>query len=414
MKHTERIGRMVFITMTLSFAVILLFVHFFLRGYVRKEAARAIGDYRSYVLSWEQGTGWSTEGFSQAEWSSGAGSSAVPGPQDSADRPSMFQVLSIETDSSYAYPEEEWASFTGERSLLAWCAQHKDRTDEILYASVDGREYYLEQIPFTYSFRDGGYSGISIACVNISAVIWMIQIAEIIMAVLMVLCIAAATWMGCSMDRSIRLQRERQKQFFENASHELKTPLMSIQGYAEALSEGVTDDPAHASSVIIKETRRMARLVDDILLLSRYDRGSMALHKEKLSVAELVGDCVDTLSAAIKGRGLTVETDIRDRFVMADEEYMTRAVLNILSNALRYAKNRIRITFDGRTLAIWDDGDPLPPKELEAVFDRFHTGKGGSTGIGLALSREILTAHGYTVAAQNHDGGVRFLIDLNE
>ena len=400
----KHIALMIFSVMTGSFVILFLFVHFFMRWYMRREALEAIGEYRSYVLSWEGDVEWTAEEFYDNAWTGGN--------VYAYSEPTLFQAVSIDTDENYSPSEEEWESFSGERDLLRWCRQHSSQTGEIVHAVIGRQEYYLEQIPFTYHFRDGTYRGISIIFVNISAIVWMLNMAEIIMAVLMISCVVVAVGLGLRTERSIREQREKQKRFFENASHELKTPLMSIQGFAEGLSEGVIEDPEHACGVILKETDSMAKLVDDILFLSKYDRDGADMKTEKLSVEELLGDCLDTLGAEILNRHLEVETEISDRFIMGDEALLTRALMNLLSNAVRYARHTIRITFDGSLLTIWDDGEEIPEEELSKIFERFHTGKGGSTGIGLSLTREILEAHGYSITAENRDGGAQFVIRM--
>ena len=96
----------------------------------------------------------------------------------------------------------------------------------------------------------------------------------------------------------------------------------------------------------------------------------------------------------------------------ADEEQMHRAVSNIISNAIRYAKNTISIRFEDEHLVIWDDGDMLSEEELEKIFERFYKGKDGNADIGLALAKEIILAHGFTLNAENKDGGVQFVIGI--
>ena len=391
------IGYLVFAVMSISFIVIFLFIHFFLRYYMNQEVYKSIRGYEKYLEEeykndMEDDTFWDVNGAS--------------------DDTELFQVLYLEVSGDYSAVEDERDYFLDKKEIVEWCKKHTEQMKNIRRASVNGQDYYIEQIPYTYDYRGEHYELISILCVNVSTVEWMFQIAEIIMAAIMFLCICVASWCGFRMGRSIEEEQERQKRFFENASHELKTPLMSIQGYAEGLMSGVVKEQEHAYQVLMRETQRMAKLVDEILFLSKYGRKEFSILQEEISLGELVGDCLDGLKNEINKKGISIHLQIKDRFLTADEEQMHRAVSNIISNAIRYAKNTISIRFEDEHLVIWDDGDMLSEEELEKIFERFYKGKDGNADIGLALAKEIILAHGFTLNAENKDGGVQFVIGI--
>ena len=371
----KSISLLIFIIMTISFAVVLLVVHGSLNSYVRGNAEATIENATMH--------------------------------HNDDDNPSLFQLMYISTSEDDKPHWKGRGYFNDEQEIIEWCRNHADQKDEIGKAMINGQTYYILQ---DAEMNFGRTSETGILCVNVTAAIWMIRMTEVLLLVVMGICIAIATLIGHRAGNAIEREQERQKKFFENASHELKTPLMSIKGFSEGLQKGILPDPYHACEVISSETERMTVLVDDILELSKADRGEDELRIETLSVSELVGDCLDILEAEIRRRNLVVHIEIDDAFINADIEKMKRAVTNILTNAVRYAESEIRITFCNQLLLIEDDGRFLSEEELKHVFDRFHTGEGGNTGIGMALAKEITEQHGFTLRAENTDHGVCFSI----
>jgi len=387
----RKIGRLVFLAMAVSFALTLAAAHLFLHAYIRNKAEAAIRESAGQAA----GQDWD-------HWL-----------ESGTETDTLFEVVSFAASSGYTDGEWdwEWEYYSGETQVIDWCLEHPDTSGNIIQADIDGQIYYICQIPFRYSSGQNALTeDTRIFCVNVTSALWMISMTEILLAVIMAVCTAIATWIGCRTDRAIEREQEKQKRFFENASHELKTPLMSIRGFAEGLRQGVVTDEKHALDIIVEETGKMAGLVDDILALSKADRGLDALKKEEISVAELVGDCLDTLEAEIRKRDLRVELHIEDRFLFVDVSKMKRALTNILANGIRYAKKEIGISFSNNTLRIRDDGRPLSEDELQHMFERFHTGDGGNTGIGMALAKEITEQHGFLLSVENVKDGVCFVI----
>lgn len=219
-------------------------------------------------------------------------------------------------------------------------------------------------------------------------------------------------------DGMIAASEERQKQFFQNASHELRTPLMSIQGYAESIVHELSENPHQAALVIYEESQRMKELVNEILLLSRLDSQLLPLSLETLSLTDLIYDITWALKAESQKRHITFEHNFDNDYVVvnANEDYLKTALSNIMTNALRYAKSRIVIRVDSSIrpieLAITNDGEAIDSRDLPHIFERFYKGKGGQTGIGLALTKEIIEKHFGSVSVTSTEKETTFLVKL--
>ena len=234
----------------------------------------------------------------------------------------------------------------------------------------------------------------------------------VLLAISSVMCL-----LGFRFGRDIEKEAERQQTFFQNASHELKTPLMAIQGYAEGIQAGVMDTDS-AAEVILKESDRMTELVDELLDISKIDMGRQPLALSEMDVRELLYDSIRAVEPTVVSSGITIVPDFPEEPVMVscDDTRLRRAVTNILSNGVRYARSELRLTCraDKRhvTIRIQDDGDGIAEADLPHIFDRFYMGKSGKSGIGLALTREIIHMHKGTIRAYNGDGGAVFEITL--
>lgn len=197
------------------------------------------------------------------------------------------------------------------------------------------------------------------------------------------------------MDHLIAANQRSQTLFFQNASHELRTPLMSIQGYAEALELGMVENSQEATGIILAESRKMGQLVDDILGLSKLEEGGGQLQLEELDVTDLLYDVTWRFKAKADQLKLSFVHDLQPGLtIQADEILLERALSNILSNALRYARQHIWVTSEssreGVRISLANDGPMIGAEEQARIFDRFYKGDGGQSGLGLAISREIL------------------------
>lgn len=234
----------------------------------------------------------------------------------------------------------------------------------------------------------------------------------VLLAISSVMCL-----LGFRFGRNIEKEAERQQTFFQNASHELKTPLMAIQGYAEGIQAGVMDTGG-AAEVILAESDRMTELVDELLDISKIDMGRQRLALSEMDIRELLYDSIRAVEPAVSAGGIAIVPDFPEEPVMVscDDTRLRRAVTNILSNGVRYARSELRLTCcaDKRnvTIRIQDDGDGIATEDLPHIFDRFYMGKSGKSGIGLALTKEIIHLHKGTIRAYNGDGGAVFEITI--
>ena len=234
----------------------------------------------------------------------------------------------------------------------------------------------------------------------------------VLVAISSVMCL-----LGFRFGRDIEKEAERQQTFFQNASHELKTPLMAIQGYAEGIQAGVMDT-ASAAEVILAESDRMTELVDELLDISKIDMGRQQLALSEMDVRELLYDSIRAVEPAAAAGGIAIVPDFPEEPVMVscDDTRLRRAVTNILSNGVRYARSELRLTCraDRRqvTIRIQDNGDGIAEEDLPHIFDRFYMGKNGKSGIGLALTKEIVHLHKGTIRAYNGETGAVFEISI--
>ena len=234
----------------------------------------------------------------------------------------------------------------------------------------------------------------------------------VLLAISSVMCL-----LGFRFGRDIEKEAERQQTFFQNASHELKTPLMAIQGYAEGIQAGVMDTGS-AAEVILAESDRMTELVDELLDISKIDMGRQPLTLSEMDVRELLYDSIRAVEPVAAASGIAIVPDFPETPVMVscDDTRLRRAVTNILSNGVRYARSQLHLTCRTEkrhvTIRIQDDGDGIAEADLPHIFDRFYMGKSGKSGIGLALTREIIHLHKGTIRAYNGDSGAVFGISI--
>jgi signal transduction histidine kinase len=208
-----------------------------------------------------------------------------------------------------------------------------------------------------------------------------------------------------------------QRRFVSDASHELRSPIASIRQHAEvAMVHPTTANASELAEVVSYEVLRLQRIVDDLLLLSRIDEGTLAMSTTNVDLADLVAAEAARLRAATQ---LEVRTDIEPAGVSGNAEQLDRLLRNLTDNAVRHANARIALSLhaaDGVvSLAVDDDGASIPEDERTRVFGRFvrldeaRDRDSGGSGLGLAIVREIATAHGATATASRSPlGGARF------
>ena len=294
--------------------------------------------------------------------------------------------------------------YTGRDLLLNQCYTFKTDRHHLIFMSAQ-EDYGDGEEPYSYiMYIDIGPITRYIVTLN-----WVFF--AVLLAISSVMCL-----LGFRFGRDIEKEAERQQTFFQNASHELKTPLMAIQGYAEGIQAGVMD-AGDAADVILEESDRMTELVEELLDISKIDMGRQRLTLSETDIRELLYDGIRAVEPTAAS-SIAIVPDFPEEpiIVKCDDVQLRRAVTNILSNGLRYARSELCLTCrtDKRhvTIRIQDDGDGIAEEDLPHIFDRFYMGKSGKSGIGLALTKEIVHLHRGTIRAYNGDSGAVFEISI--
>ena len=231
-----------------------------------------------------------------------------------------------------------------------------------------------------------------------------------------------------AMADSVQASQRALREFLANVSHELKTPLTSIRGFSQAMHDGTLDTPderARAARVIDVESRRLLHLVGDLLDLSRIESGQQRMDVADVRVSELLSHVSDVfvMRADESGIGLDVKGDA-DAVVVADVDRVEQVLGNLIENAFRHSTKGGTVTVGAKEanggfveLYVSDDGAGIAREDLPHVFDRFYRSKdetaGSGAGLGLAISREIVRAHGGEIRAETRSfGGTTFAFTL--
>ncbi|NBH79576.1 HAMP domain-containing protein [Clostridiaceae bacterium] len=214
------------------------------------------------------------------------------------------------------------------------------------------------------------------------------------------------------------------REFIVNASHELKTPIALIQGYAEGLRLGVADnaeDRAYYCETIADEAGRMNTLVMQMLRLSKLELGRESPDLTELEVNELFTEAVRKTEVLWSAKGQQIELEPTKVRVVSDENLLSQVVMNYLTNAVRYAPDGGRILLyaaqepdGGVTLAVWNEGEALAEEELQKIWEKFYrtdkarSRESGGSGIGLSIVKAIAETLHASCGAENRDGGIAF------
>lgn len=213
---------------------------------------------------------------------------------------------------------------------------------------------------------------------------------------------------------------DKRQQFVSAASHDLKTPLALIGGYAEAIAQDISpEENARYLAAIEQETDRMNGLVREMLDYTRLDRTDELKNRKTLNLTALVRDMLTEYAPLFEKRRLT--TDIADGVrIRGDETLLRRAVGCLLENAAKYSPENGRVSVRltnsrNHLLTVENDCEPIPEDELPRLFEMFYRGdkardRAGGHGLGLAILQKILALHGLTCKAENIKGGVRFIV----
>lgn len=213
----------------------------------------------------------------------------------------------------------------------------------------------------------------------------------------------------------------RQREFVSDASHELRSPLTSVQGFAELLMlerDSLTDKQAETVEIILDNCRHLARLLNDLLDLARSDAGRLAITPKPTAVAALIDDAVRTMRAQTETAHQTLTQRVEPGLPLVDVEAdrIRQILVNLLTNAHDYSAEGASIEVTARPrgaeveIAVTDDGPGIPESQLDLIFQRFTRGDAGltqrvgGTGLGLAISKSLVELHGGTIEAESTVG----------
>ena len=221
------------------------------------------------------------------------------------------------------------------------------------------------------------------------------------------------------LDITEREERENlRREFTANVSHELKTPLTSISGFAEIIQNGIVkpeDIPRFAGNIYV-ESQRLISLVDDILNLSRLDEADVQLEREEFDLSELARDVANRLKPAAKKNGVVITTFGDKSMINGVKSIVDEMVYNLVDNAVKYNKHNGRVTVaveklpEGTSLMVSDTGIGIPQADMDRVFERFyrvdksHSKEIGGTGLGLSIVKHGAAFHNAKVSLQSTEG----------
>ena len=229
------------------------------------------------------------------------------------------------------------------------------------------------------------------------------------------------------MAAQVKQSQERLRSFVADVSHELRSPLTSIRGFAQAMLDGtVRDDESRsrAAQIIEDESKRMIRLVDELLELSRIEFGQVQMVGEPVDIEELLGHCREMFKIRASDRGVTLKLDIEQvPPIIGDIDRLEQVISNLLDNALKHTPAGGEVSILARQaagfveIAVADTGTGIPLEELPHVFERFYRADSqamkSGIGLGLAIAREIVRAHGGDIEARSAPGrGAEFIVRL--
>lgn len=231
---------------------------------------------------------------------------------------------------------------------------------------------------------------------------------------------------NAKLERDIEMERsleKMRKEFVAAVSHELKTPITLIDGYAVGLKDNIfeDEDKDYYLDIIIDETEKMGNLVSEMLDLSHLESGSFKLSKQKFNITELIKLTLNKYEAIFNEKEILVETNLAEEvMVFADWNRMEQVLTNYITNAIRHVEDRGHIYINTKeeekeiSIEIENTGSNIPEEDLPKLWDRFYkvdksrNRKLGGTGIGLSIVKNILIHHGYRFGAKNTDRGVIF------
>lgn len=229
------------------------------------------------------------------------------------------------------------------------------------------------------------------------------------------------------MSADLTRSNELRRQMTADIAHDLRTPLTVITGYLESLRDGVLKPNPDWFDVMYNEARHLQRLVEDLRTLSLVDAGELPLNRQLVSPQELLERIAAAYRHPAEQQNIVLETKAEPELpeIKVDPERMVQVLGNLVTNALRHTPAGGQITLSAKPeahavqLRVQDNGEGIPPEALQRIFDRFYRGdaarqqQNGESGLGLAIARSLVEAHGGTISVESKRGnGTTFIIEL--
>jgi two-component system OmpR family sensor kinase len=229
----------------------------------------------------------------------------------------------------------------------------------------------------------------------------------------------------------VAVSQQAQRDFMANVSHDLRTPLTSIQGFSQAIVEGVTSDPEsaqRAAQIIHDEAARMHRMVESLLDLARIEAGQLDFQAHAVALSDLLSGVGESISVKTREKGLQLDLDVPTGLprIAGDGDRLAQVFTNLLDNAIKHTPAGGQITLraeidpNGVTVTVQDTGAGIPPDDLPRIFERFYQvdksrkrDRRSGMGLGLAITKPIVEAHGGTIQVASALGqGTTFTVWL--
>lgn len=224
---------------------------------------------------------------------------------------------------------------------------------------------------------------------------------------------------------SLENQEALRKRLTGDVAHELRTPLATLQSHMEAMIDGIWEPDAERLKSCHEEIVRISKMVGDLEKLTRYENESLILNREKFDIAELIKRLIQNFESEFLNKGLKIEFEGHSSEIWADKDKISQVIVNLLSNALKYTPQGgsviVNVISSGESVRITvnDNGPGIPKEDLPYIFERFYRADKsrnrltGGSGIGLTISKAIVTAHGGTIEVKSREGqGTEFTVLL--
>jgi signal transduction histidine kinase len=245
-----------------------------------------------------------------------------------------------------------------------------------------------------------------------------------------------------AMTQQVRDTQQSQRDFLANVSHELKTPLTSIQGFSQAIKDGLTNDPESirkSAAIIFDESNRMGRMVSELLDLARIESGQIVMRSEPVKIDQVLLSVVEKMTLRAQQSNIALNAQVPNDLpvINGDGDRLAQVFSNLIDNALKHTSAGGKVAVSARSLSaistkrgklsassveviVADTGSGIPPEDLPRIFDRFYQvdksrarSSGSNLGLGLAIVKQIVVGHGGSIEAESIVGlGTKFVVTL--